>query len=95
MVLMSVDFPRPVCPAFQTVTDRPARFRTRRRTNDNDIELEPAFQELVLDLRGNGVETDVGSGTNFFDCSGGHVVKERRKSGQKNEILAVDAKQSN
>lgn len=29
------------------------------RTNTDDIELETALQELLLNLRGNAVETDV------------------------------------
>ena len=55
---------------------------TPRRTNDDDIELETTLQELVLNLLGNGVKPDIGSSTNFFDCSGGHLERAKeRKSG--------------
>ena len=39
-------------------------------TNDDDVELEAALQKFVLNLLRNGVEADVGVGTNLF--SGGH-----------------------
>lgn len=111
MVLMSVDFPRPVCPAIQIIVSsvftvsilgtrearrRPAQHSARldvshllplshphtfldsiqmterlqcRLTDENDIELETALQELVLDLLGDRVETDIGLGSNFFGHS--------------------------
>ena len=50
------------------------------RTDDDHVELEATLQELVLDLLGDGVETDVGVGANLFS-GGGHCDakgKERR-----------------
>lgn len=35
-------------------------------TNDNDIELETSFQELVLNLTRDRLETNVGVGANLF-----------------------------
>ena len=43
---------------------------TRHTDNDN-VELETALQELVLNLLGDGVETDVGVRANLFS-GGGH-----------------------
>lgn len=40
-------------------------------TNANDIELETTLQQLLLDLAGNAVETDVALGV---DGSRGHFV---------------------
>lgn len=66
---------------------------TPQRTNDDDIELKSTLQELVLDLLGDGVETDVGRGADFFNCDGGHlqqgVFSKERKS---NESKIVDNK---
>lgn len=42
------------------------------RTDNHDIELETALEELVLNLLGDGVETNVGLGTNLLDFWGGH-----------------------
>lgn len=41
------------------------------RTNDYNVELETALQELVLNLLGNSVKTNIGVGTDFFS-SGSH-----------------------
>ena len=41
-------------------------------TNSNDVELETTLQELVLDLRGDRVETDIGCRANLLDSGGGH-----------------------
>jgi hypothetical protein len=74
MVLMRVDFPSPVWPAAtRQLLDKidetrvnPSKGRDRERerereqhTNADDIELETALQELLLDLLGNAIETDV------------------------------------
>lgn len=40
------------------------------RTNDDDVELETTLKELVLNLLGNSIETDVRVGTNLFSCRG-------------------------
>ena len=39
-------------------------------THNDDIKLETTLQELVLDLLGNRVETDVGLGADFFSHFG-------------------------
>lgn len=70
---MSVDLPRPVCPTFFGCHARLHFARRPRRTNDDDIELKTTFQELVLNLLGDGVETDVGGSADFLDCNSGHV----------------------
>ena len=44
------------------------------RTDDDHVELETTFQELVLYLTSDGVKTDVGVGSNFFDGWGRHGV---------------------
>ena len=50
------------------------------RTNDDDVELETALQELVLNLLGDGVEADVRVGTNLL--SSGHGGSERGEDGE-------------
>jgi hypothetical protein len=44
-------------------------------TNDNNVELETSFQELVLNLTRDGLETNVGVGTNLFRLSLGHFSR--------------------
>ena len=60
MVLMSVDFPSPVCP-MRSIEQRHSftMIKLRRRTDADDIELESSLQELPLDLRRDAVETHV------------------------------------
>lgn len=41
-------------------------------TDNDHVELETALQEFVLDLLGNGIETNVRSRTDFFSISGSH-----------------------
>ena len=45
-------------------------------TDDNDIELETALQELMLNLLGNRVETDIRLSTNLLSV--GHSVFYKR-----------------
>jgi hypothetical protein len=72
MVLISVDFPSPVWPVqvSRNFTEERRGDSTRQRssnkhygmrklTDDDDIELEAALEELFLDLTGDGVEADV------------------------------------
>jgi hypothetical protein len=58
MVLMSVDFPRPVWPAIE-VSRGGARVLPVKLTNANDIELEAPLNGLLLDLLGDAVESDI------------------------------------
>ena len=48
---------------------------TRHTDNDN-VELETALQELVLNLLRDGVETDVGVGTDLIGGDGGHCEND-------------------
>ena len=81
MVLMSVDFPRPVWPTcFETASGDDEYARTRYRiyqhstlytliellTDENHVELETALEELFLNLGRDRVEANVGRGANFF-----------------------------
>ena len=49
------------------------------RTNDDHVELETTLQELVLNLCGDAVETDIGAGANLFGCWGGHGCLNKGK----------------
>ena len=44
-------------------------------TDDNDIKLETTLQELVLDLLGDGVETNVRRRADFFNFDCGHFYE--------------------
>jgi len=65
MVLMRVDFPRPVCPEITKVRECAVEDGTWHchveLTNADDIELETALQQLALNLRCDAVETNVAS----------------------------------
>lgn len=73
MVLIRVDFPRPVCPV-RTVSQSgsmPIIILARSHlpccfshTNTHDIELETALQQLPLDLRSDTIETDMAAREN-------------------------------
>lgn len=54
-----------------------------RRTNADDVELETSLEQLLLDLRGDAVETDVASGENSIPLvhGRGHFGLRYRKSG--------------
>lgn len=63
---------------FPRVVEKiPAR-KAKIRTNDNYIELEPSLQQLVLNLLCDRVKTDIGVGTDFFCCGGGHFSRGGR-----------------
>ncbi len=51
------------------------------RTNDDDVELETALQELVLNLLRDGVKADVGVGTDLFSGRGGHGEDDGDREG--------------
>lgn len=60
MVLIKVDLPRPVCPAHRKLV----YIRDLGgvcRTNTDDVELETSLEELLLDLLGDAVETNMAS----------------------------------
>ena len=75
MVLMRVDFPRPVWPierVEQMLTGGGTLQQTH--TNDDHVELEATLQELVLNLRGDAVETNVRRRANLFRGGRGHCL---------------------
>lgn len=59
MVLISVDFPRPVWPAPNGQHSPHGGIYSP--TNTDDIELKASLQQFLLDLLGNAVETNVAS----------------------------------
>jgi hypothetical protein len=48
------------------------------RTNNDDIELKAALEQLVFDLARNGVEADIRLCTDVFGRSSGHFVRNER-----------------
>lgn len=62
MVLINVDFPRPVWPAPAINSAHPREEMNERHTNANDIELKATLQELPFYLGGDAVETNVALG---------------------------------
>ena len=92
---MSVDFPKPVWPAhvgghvndvglFVQPPWAVAVILEEARTDGDHVELEATLQELVLDLRGDTVETDIRRGANLFSGGLRHgVLKERTGMGRR------------
>ena len=56
--LINVDFPSPVWPVANTVSILKRTLRSLH-TNTDDIELETTLQQLLLDLLGDTVETNM------------------------------------
>ena len=48
-------------------------------TADDDVELETALQELVLNLLRDGVETDIRCRTDFLNVCGSHNCRKNKK----------------
>jgi hypothetical protein len=60
MVLIKVDFPRPVCPVVVHVSnDGRIQWVVSELTNADDIELKATLQQLLFNLGGDAVEADV------------------------------------
>ena len=60
-----------------------SKSRNRKaRTDDHDIKLESALEQLVLDLLRDGVETDIRRRTNLLYFNGGHCY-ELNEGGEK------------
>jgi hypothetical protein len=57
-VLISVDLPKPVWPGGSATTIK----RETRLTDADDVELEAALQQLLLNLRRDAVEADMALG---------------------------------
>lgn len=58
MVLIRVDFPRPVWPVHQ-FSIKHIWLDKRELTNTHNIELKATFQQLPFDLGSNAIETDM------------------------------------
>jgi hypothetical protein len=46
-------------------------------SNNHDVELKASLEQLMLNLAGDGVETDVGRRPDFLNCGGGHGLSQR------------------
>ena len=77
MVLIIVDLPSPVWPDERvhlrvSHACQNAKENANTRTDDDHVELETTLQELVLNLRGDAVETDIRRRANLFGGGRGH-----------------------
>lgn len=59
MVLMSVDFPRPVWPVHAVSSNSSRVELVMQLTNADDVELESPLDALLLNLLGDAVESDI------------------------------------
>lgn len=84
MVLIRVDFPRPVWPIYR-FSIKHIWPDGRELTNTHNIELEATFQQLPFNLRSNAIETDMAPGEDLRRggaCSGhGGGVRGIRRHG--------------
>lgn len=84
MVLIRVDFPRPVWPIYR-FSIKHIWPDGRELTNTHNIELEATFQQLPFNLRSNAIETDMAPGEDRRRggaCSGhGGGVRGIRRQG--------------
>ena len=80
MVLIKVDFPKPVWPVQTSACNvLPYAPRSVARTNTDHVELEAPFKKLALDLICDAVEADMALGhyrvlQRGQDVRGGHIV---------------------
>ena len=68
--------------SYSSFTPQKTREKRMIRTDDDDIKLETTLQELVLNLLGDGIETNIRSRTDFFNVDGGHYdecFEEKRR----------------
>ncbi len=80
IVFISVDFLRPICPRNEMVdVIQLENLEQASQTNDNNIKLEAALQELMLNLAGDGVKPNVGGCTNLFSCRRHGMLLEKRQ----------------
>lgn len=70
MVLINVDFPSPVCPALVRSCRKSSPIP---HTNADDIELKASFEQLLLDLLRDRVETNVASGKHCISLWHRHI----------------------
>ena len=64
--------------------------KTETRTDNDDIELEAALQELMLYLLGDGVETNVRRRTNLFNCRGHDGNKDKGMEWEDGATLEIE-----
>jgi len=88
MVLIKVDFPRPVCPVEggqRALARGPEpcglQVHSSKRTDTYDIELKASLEQLPLNLRGDAVEPNVALGKHRLGLlsvgDGSHCVERR------------------
>lgn len=76
MVLIRVDLPKPVWPEIGQYL-KSTGTSLAQRTDTNDIELKPSFEEFLFDLLGDAVKTNVASwedGIPLGHCHGHNVM---------------------
>jgi hypothetical protein len=64
--------------------------KTETRTDNDDIELEAALQELMLYLLGDGVKTNVRRRTNLFNCRGHDGSKDKGMEWEDGATLEIE-----
>lgn len=62
IVLINVDLPKPVCPSRNVLQLRSDVLGVAQLTNTYDIELKASLEQLLLDLLGNAVKSDMAFG---------------------------------
>lgn len=71
MVLIKVDFPRPVCPRKFCEILWYRSMHRQTHTNTDDIKLEPSLQQFALNLLCDTVETDMAAWKDsIYHCLG-------------------------
>lgn len=82
MVLIRVDFPRPVWPSILDQR-RSSHQLYVGLTDADDIELEASLEQLLFDLLGDAIKPNMASGKDRIPLWHRHGhLKLRRKSGQ-------------
>ncbi len=78
MVLMRVDFPRPVWP-IEPGQSSPVHPGHAELTDADDIELESSLQQLLLDLLRDAIKTNMASREDSIPLRHGHGHLGRRR----------------
>src|SRR5271155_1013491 len=89
MVLINVDFPRPVCPTYKSAVSHCFSEEGGKFTDTDNVELKASFQQLPLDLACDGIETDIAPQRSDFSLQRRVNTRKklrRGKSGAKGEI---------
>lgn len=93
MVLIKVDLPRPVCPATPLAQEFSEKYAGQpwsccvrvTLTDADDVELEAPLDELLLDLLGDAIKTDIALGVDrLLRCSicGSHCERWGPRGGK-------------